>query len=151
MKVSTRGRYGLRAMLELARCHGQSPVLMSDLAERESLSRKYLHTLLTALKKAELVRSVRGTGGGFLLTRAPSEIRLSEILHALEGPLSLVDCVGDERACGKANRCTARRFWAELSGTIESSLEKVTLEDLIASEGQACSTPDGKTGEKASP
>ena len=146
MKISTRGRYGLRAMLELARCHGESPVLMSVLAKRESLSRKYLHGLLTALKEAGLVRSVRGPGGGFLLTRAPSKIRLSQILHALEGPLSLVDCVADKRACGKAKRCTARRVWAELSRTIESMLENVTLEDLIASENRACSSVKDSIG-----
>lgn len=146
MKISTRGRYGLRAMLELARCHGESPLLMNVLAERESLSRKYLHGLLTALKEASLVRSVRGPGGGFLLTRAPSKIRLSQILHALEGPLSLVDCVTDERACGKAKRCTARRVWTELSRTIESVLEKVTLEDLIASENRACSGVEDSIG-----
>jgi Rrf2 family protein len=162
MKISTRGRYGLRAMLELARCHGGAPVLMSVLAERESLSRKYLHTLLTALKEAGLVRSVRGAGGGFLLTRAPSKIRLSEVLHALEGSLCLVDCVADERACSRAERCTARRVWAELSETIESVLEGVSLEDLIASENQACSTAEGerekrkkavkgKKGQNASP
>jgi Rrf2 family protein len=147
MKMSTRGRYGLRAMLELARCYGKPPVLMSVLAERESLSRKYLHTLLTALKEAGLVRSVRGTGGGFLLTRTPSQIRLSEILHAVEGPLSLVDCVVNERVCDKARRCTARRVWSDLSATIESALEEVTLEDLIASENRACSTPEGREEE----
>ena len=146
MKISTRGRYGLRAMLELARCHGQSPLRMRVLAERESLSRKYLHGLLTALKEAGLVRSVRGPGGGFLLARAPSKIRLSQILHALEGPLSLVDCVADERACGRTKSCTARRVWAELSATIESVLEKVTLEDLIASENRACSNVKDSIG-----
>lgn len=135
MKMSTRGRYGLRAMLELARCFGRSPVLMGTLAQREGLSRKYLHALLTALKSAGLVHAVRGAGGGFVLARAPSEIRLSEILYALEGPLSLVDCVADTRACGKASRCTARRVWQELSGAIEDVLANVTLEDLIESEG----------------
>lgn len=146
MKISTRGRYGLRAMLELARCHGEPPVLMSVLAERESLSRKYLHALLTILKEAGLVRSVRGAGGGFLLTRVPAKIRLSEILRALEGSLSLVDCVEDEGACDRAESCTARRVWEELSRTIESVLEKVTLEDLIASENQTCSRVKNSIG-----
>lgn len=146
MKMSTRGRYGLRAMLELARCHGQSPVLVSVLAEREALPRKYLHGLLTALKEAELVRSVRGPGGGFLLAQAPSEIRLSQIMHALEGPVSLVDCVTDKRACDRAKGCTARRVWTELSQTIENALEKVTLEDLIESENPACSSVKDSIG-----
>jgi Rrf2 family cysteine metabolism transcriptional repressor len=142
MKMSTRGRYGLRAMLELARCHGQSPVLMSSLAKREAVSRKYLHGLLTALKKAELVRSIRGPGGGFVLAREPSKIRLSQVLHALEGPLSLVDCVADRLSCSRVNSCTAHRVWEELSETIENALDGVTLEDLIESENQTCSPPE---------
>jgi len=137
MKVSTRGRYGLRAMLELARCRGQSPVLMSTLAEREDISRKYLHALLTALKSAGLVSSVRGAGGGFMLRKEPAEIRLSEILRAVEGPLSLVDCVADKRVCERSNRCVARGVWRELSSAVESMLDSITLEDLIAGQGRA--------------
>ena len=132
MRVSTRGRYGLRAMLALARSYGDAPVVMADLAEGEGLSRKYLHTLLTGLKAAGLARSVRGAGGGFVLAREPSEIKLKEILHALEGSLCLVDCVADERACDRANGCTARGVWQELSGAIENVLDNVTLADLIA-------------------
>lgn len=136
MKISTRGRYGLRAMIQLARCHGQPPLLMSDLAERESLSRKYLHALLTALREAGLVLSIRGKGGGFLLARSPAEINLSQILHALEGPLVLVDCVGNARACDRVESCTAHCVWTRLSGVIENSLATITLEDLIALENQ---------------
>ena len=144
MKMSTRGRYGLRAMLALARRFGESPVLMASLAEREGLSRKYLHALLTVLKSAGLVRSIRGAGGGFVLARSPRQIRLSEVLHAVEGPFTLVDCVTDKRACGKASRCTARRVWQELSDAIEDVLASVTLEDLIASEGTIGSRAKGK-------
>ena len=107
---------------------------MADLAEREGLSRKYLHTLLTGLKAAGLARSVRGAGGGFVLAREPSEIKLKEVLHALEGSLCLVDCVADERACARANGCTARGVWQELSGVIENMLDNVTLADVIAAE-----------------
>ncbi len=131
MRVSTRGRYGLRAMFELARGFGEGPLLMSDIAERQGLSRKHLHALLTYLKSAGLVRSVRGPGGGFVLTRSPDQIRLSEVLRALEGPLSLVDCVADRRSCDRANRCAARGVWQKLSGAIEEVLDGVTLEDLV--------------------
>jgi Rrf2 family cysteine metabolism transcriptional repressor len=144
MKISTRGRYGLRAMLELARCKRQSPLLMGAVAEREDISRKYLHALLTALKSAGLVSSVRGAGGGFMLTKEPAEIRLSEILRAVEGPLSLVDCVADKRVCGRSNRCVARGVWRELSGAIESMLDSITLEHLIAGQGRADSRYWGK-------
>ena len=132
MRISTRGRYGLRAMLELARRFGDAPVLMGTLAETEGLSRKYLHTLLTVLKSAGLVRSFRGVGGGFILARPPSEIRLDEVLHALEGPLCLVDCVVDKEVCDRSNRCTARRVWQDLIDAIENVLANVTLADLIA-------------------
>ena len=117
-------------MLELAQGFGEAPVLMSTLAQRQGLSRKYLHALLTALKSAGLVRSLRGPGGGFVLKRAPAKIKLSEVLHAVEGPLSLVDCVADRRACHRSKRCPARRVWRDLSGAIEDVLGNVTLEDI---------------------
>jgi Rrf2 family protein len=119
-------------MLGLARQFGEAPVLMGALAEKEGLSRKYLHTLLTALRSAGLVRSIRGASGGFVLARPPAEIRLDEVLQAVEGPLCLVDCVDDEQICGRSNRCTARRVWQELSDAIKDLLANVTLADLIA-------------------
>ncbi|MGB2987722.1 MAG: Rrf2 family transcriptional regulator [Phycisphaerae bacterium] len=144
MRISTKGRYGLRAMYELARGFGEGPLLMSAIAERQGLSRKHLHTLLTSLKSAGLVRSIRGPGGGFVLTKVPSEIRLSEVLRALEGPLALVHCVPDRRACDRVNRCAARNVWQKLSGAIEEVLDGVTLEDLVGREAKARSKLGGK-------
>lgn len=137
MKMTTRGRYGLRAMLELARRYDEPPVLMSTLAEQERISRKYLHTLLASLKSAGLVQSLRGAGGGFRLSRAPSEIRLSEVLQAVEGPLSLVDCVARPSVCDRSRTCTARRVWEKLSIAIERALGSVTLQELVATESPA--------------
>ncbi len=134
MRMSTRGRYGLRAMLGLARQGADEPVLMEDLARREDLSVKYLHALLTKLKAAGLIRSVRGAGGGFVLARSPADIALNEILHALEGSLALVPCVADKRVCRKTGRCTARGVWRELSDRIENMLAHISLQDLIDSE-----------------
>jgi Rrf2 family protein len=135
-------------MLELARSFGDAPVVMADLAEREGLSRKYLHTLLTGLKAAGLARSVRGAGGGFVLARHPSESKLKEVLHAWEGALCLVDCVADSRACDRANGCTARGVWQELSGVIENMLENLTLADVIAPEKERSSTAARKEKER---
>ena len=132
MKISTRGRYGLRAMIELARHFGGSPARMSTLAERQHLSRKYLHALLTPLKDAGLVRSIRGPGGGFVLAKPPSRITLRDILLAVEGPLSLVDCVADADACDRASRCSAHRAWRDLSHAIEGAMNSVNLEALAA-------------------
>ena len=132
MRISTRGRYGLRAMLELARAFGNGPLRMSAIAERQVLSRKHLHALLTSLKSAELVRSVRGPGGGFVLTRSPDQIKLSEVVCALEGPLSLVDCLPNGRTCNRVNRCSASRIWAEVSSAAENVLDNLTLQDMAA-------------------
>jgi Rrf2 family protein len=134
MKITTRGRYGLRAILGLARCYGEGPVLAATLAQREGVSRKYLHALLGSLKAAGLVRSVRGAGGGFELSRAPQEVRLDEVLRAAEGPLCLVDCVARPDRCKRSSDCTARRVWQKLSREIENVLKGVSLQDLLAIE-----------------
>jgi len=131
MRISTRGRYGLRAMYELAQRFGDGPVRLETLADRQDLSRKHLHALLSLLKKAGLVRSVRGPGGGFLLTRQPGQIGLGEVLQALEGPLALVHCVPDKRVCDKSTRCAARRVWQRLTDAIDDAFDEVTLEDMI--------------------
>ncbi|UCF79241.1 MAG: RrF2 family transcriptional regulator [Candidatus Eiseniibacteriota bacterium] len=131
MRLSTRARYGLRAILQLAEGFKSGPVPASVIAREQGVSAKYLHALLTVLKSAGLVRSVRGTGGGYALTRPPSRIRISEVVQALEGPLSLVECVGDERGCERAERCAARDIWLALSNAIESTLSSLTLEDAV--------------------
>lgn len=145
MKLSTRSRYGLRAILELARRYGEPAVLMSELAEREELSRKYLHALLTSLRSAGLVRSVRGAGGGFVLTRHPAEIRLKEIVRALEGPLTLVACVENPSRCKRSAGCTARRVWQQLGAAMESMLNSLTLQDLLLMEEKTCAAEVGSS------
>ena len=118
-------------MLELARCFEQGPVSMSTIAEKQELSRKYLHALLTSLKAAGLVRALRGAGGGYSLARRPADINLNQILNALEGPMALVHCVEDDGACDRAKSCLARDVWTEISDRIEGVLESMTLKDLI--------------------
>ena len=144
MRISTKGRYGLRAMFELARGFGEGPLLMSDIAERQGLSRKHLHALLTSLKSAGLVRSIRGPGGGFILAKAPGEIKLSEVLQTLEGPLALVHCVPDRRSCDRVDRCAAREVWRRLSRAIEDVLDSVTIEDIAGEAVRVSSKPGGK-------
>jgi Rrf2 family protein len=131
MKLSTRGRYGLRAMLELAIGFEKGPVLMRSISENQEISLKYLHSLLTTLKGAGLVRSVRGKGGGYMLTRAPSEIRISEVVKVLEGSLTLVECVKDKSLCRRAEHCVAREVWQDLGDAIENTLSGLTLYDLL--------------------
>jgi Rrf2 family protein len=131
MRITTKGSYGLRAMVDLASQNGDGPMLMGAIAERQEVSRKYLHALLTALKAAGLVRSVRGSGGGYCLTRDPAEITVGEVLRALEGPVLLRDCVQDDTACRRSMGCITRRLWEVLSHEIEERLNSVTLRDLV--------------------
>ena len=132
MKLSTRARYGLRAMFELALSYEKGPVLMQTIAENQELSLKYLHALLTTLKGAGLVRSVRGARGGYMLTKPPSEIRIGEVVMVLEGSLSPVECVNDRRICKRAESCVTRGVWRELGEVVERTLSGLTLDDLIA-------------------
>ncbi len=131
IKLSTKGRYGLRAMVDLAQRFGEGPVLVRSIAERQEISSKYLHALLAALKSAKLVRSVRGSGGGYALARAPEEIHLNEVLEALEGPFSIVDCVLDASVCDRSPRCAVRDVWYDLSSTIENLLADISLAKLL--------------------
>lgn len=130
MRISTRGRYGLRALVELARNFGSGPLLMSQIAEKQDFSRKYLHALLTSLKTAGIVRSARGSGGGYMLGREPSKITLSEVFKVLEGSLSLVDCVEDSKVCSRADSCETRNVWQGLSRKIDRHLSEISLADL---------------------
>lgn len=132
MKLSTRTRYGLRAMVELASQHTTKPVMVRKIAERQAISKKYLDIIFTTLKLAGLVRAIRGAAGGFLLTRPAEEIRISEIVEALEGTLSPVECCSSPQVCDRADICAARDLWVELETAIRNTLESLTLADLVA-------------------
>ncbi len=136
MKVSTKGRYGLRAMIELAANYTAGPVFIGTISGKQDISLKYLHAILTSLKKAGLVRSLRGRSGGYVLARSPARITLQEIFHALEGPLALVDCVTNRGSCRRAENCTTREVWRDLSRTIDDILGQTTLEELAARIGK---------------
>lgn len=132
MKLSTRGCYGLTAMIELARNYGGGPLLMRAISEKYGLSRKYLHALLTSLKAAGLVRSVRGSGGGYNLTRAPADISVNEVVRALEGSIAPSQCVEDASACSRSGECAAHDLWSEMHMMVEDLLKGVSLSDLLA-------------------
>jgi len=130
MKLSTKGRYGTRAMLDLALHYGDGPILLKDVARRQEVSERYLEHVVTPLKVAGLLTSVRGAGGGFTLAKPPSQIRLSEIIQAVEGSITPVDCVDDPKICPRAGFCAARDIWTEMKKAMSGVLESTTLEDL---------------------
>ncbi len=131
MKVSTKGRYAARAMLDLAQHFGEGPILVKDISRREEFSGRYLEQILIPLKVAGLVRVVRGARGGFSLARPPSEIKLLEIIQIVEGSTAPVDCVDDARVCSRSDLCVTREVWAEMKAAIDTVLESITLQDLL--------------------
>lgn len=130
MKVSTRARYGTRAMLDVALHSEEGPVHLKDVAQRQQLSRKYLEHIASRLKAAGLLRSDRGTRARTSLARPPSEIRLSEIFQVLEGPVTLLECVDGPECCPRSSACATRDVWTQMGQLLGSFLESMTLEDL---------------------
>jgi Rrf2 family cysteine metabolism transcriptional repressor len=131
MKLSTRSRYGLRAVLELALEYGNKPLQIKTIAEREDISNKYLEQLMSTLKASGIVRSIRGPKGGYLLAQDPSEIKLSKVVMALEGPLVIVDCIAHPEFCVRCTDCVTRQVWTEIHNAMTNVLESQTLQDLV--------------------
>ncbi|MDD5288589.1 MAG: RrF2 family transcriptional regulator [Dehalococcoidales bacterium] len=131
MKLSTKGRYAMRAMLDLAQHYSEGLVLVKDVAKRQEISERYLEHLFISLKTAGLVKSVRGAHGGFTLARQPSEIKLLEVVQVCEGPLTLMECVMDAGLCPRSSRCATRDVWRELQSAMDGVLGSMTLQDLI--------------------
>ncbi|NLZ53688.1 MAG: Rrf2 family transcriptional regulator [Thermoanaerobacteraceae bacterium] len=132
MKLSTKGRYGLRAMYDLALNYGNEPISLKSIAQRQEISEYYLEQLMAILKKAGLVQSIRGAYGGYLLTRKPSEITVGDVLRALEGPIGLVDCVLEQDAvkCLKYENCITRIVWEKIRDSIVETIDSITLLDM---------------------
>ena len=131
MKLSTKGRYGVRLMLDIALNCADGPVCLRDISKRQGITEKYLWHLINPLKSAGVIESVRGAHGGYILARPLSEISIKEIVRSLEGPLSLVDCVEKPGSCAKAKSCVARDVWVEVAEKISQTLEAVTLKDIV--------------------
>jgi Rrf2 family transcriptional regulator, cysteine metabolism repressor len=133
MKVSTKGRYGLRAMMDLAAHQGEGkPVFLSDIAKRQDISEKYLEQIFSTLRTAGFITTVRGRKGGFLLAKPSAEITASDIVTILEGPCTLVDCVSKPKACNKSESCATRDIWSLLGSKIDEVLSGFTLDQLVA-------------------
>lgn len=132
MKISTRGRYALRVMIDLAEHSGDGYTAMKSVAERQGVSLKYMEKILPLLVGAGLIEGVTGKRGGYRLTRNPREYKVGDILRLTEGSLSPVACVDcNAEHCDKAAECRTRPMWSELSKQINNYLDSVTLEDLM--------------------
>lgn len=133
MKISTRGRYALRIMLDLALADPGIPVRVKDIAGRQEISEKYMEQIISVLNKAGFVRSVRGPLGGYFLTRNPAEYTVGMILRLTEGSLALVDCLEyDGYGCSRRDSCATILLWKKLDEAIQGVVNTVTLEDLVS-------------------
>ena len=132
MKISTKGRYALRLMVDLALSGQGQPISLKDVAQRQQLSDKYLEQIVTPLSRAGLVRSVRGAGGGYLLTRRPEEYTVGEILRPLEGDLAPVECATDAQFCERSGQCVTVELWQQLHRAVSEVVDRTTLADLVA-------------------
>ena len=130
MKISTKGRYGTRAALELALRYGSGPVMVREIGERQEISERYLEQILNALRTADLVRSTRGARGGYELARDPETITVGDIVRALEGPFDVVPCTGEEN-CLRIDSCITCGIWQEVKEAIEGVVNATTLADLV--------------------
>ncbi|MBQ8940794.1 MAG: Rrf2 family transcriptional regulator [Firmicutes bacterium] len=133
MKMSTKGRYGLRAMVDIAvNCGKGECVSLKSVANRQNLSESYLEQLISPLKKAGIVKSTRGAQGGYVLAKSAADITVGEILRALEGPLDIVECDKGTASCGSASckNCVTKNVWEKLSESVNETADSITLEML---------------------
>ena len=131
MKLSTRSRYGIHAMYDLAEHYGDGPQSIKCIAERQLIPEAYLEQLIAVLRREKLVISNRGAQGGYRLSRKPDEITVGDVLRALEGGLNLVDCLIEEENCGKSCACPTRVVWMRLRDGINRIVDGITLQDMI--------------------
>ena len=136
MKLSTRSRYGIRALIDIAINVNDRPVLLRDVAKRQEISTMYLEHLITPLISAGIIRSTRGAKGGVWLARPTKEVKVSEVIQLLEGSLAPVECVDDINYCPRYESCVTREIWVDLKRAMTGVLDHITLEDLVERQKQ---------------
>ena len=131
MRLSTRGRYGTRLMVDLAQHYADGPIPLAEIAKRQDLSAKYLEQLIILLKGTGLIRSTRGRLGGYMLAKRPEEINLGEIIETLEGRLAIVDCVTEPDLCDRSPDCPTRGIWVGMTDILKKQLFSLSLQDVL--------------------
>ncbi len=129
-KVSTKGRYGVKAMGELAINYGKSPISIKSISSRQNISEYYLEQLFSVLRKAELIKSIRGANGGYILAKDPKEITVYQVLEVLEGPIEISTCL-DSDGCNNIDCCATRIVWKKIKDSIDSVTMAITLQDIV--------------------
>ncbi len=138
VKISTKGKYGVAAMYDLAMNYGQGPISLKSIAQRQKISENYLEQLISTLRKAGYVKSIRGAQGGYTLSKDPTQISVGNILRVMEGPIALVDCLlensDNSDCCERAGICVTRDVWAKVCDSIIAVVDSITLADLCRDE-----------------
>ncbi|MEI8120961.1 MAG: Rrf2 family transcriptional regulator [bacterium] len=134
MKISTKGRYGLRVLLDIATHQENGPVILRDIAKRQRISEKYLWQVINPMKSAGFVNSSRGAKGGYMLAKGSSEITLLDVISVLEGPVCVVDCVDEPATCDRSSVCVARAVWSRVEDSIKATMKGITLKQLVENE-----------------
>jgi Rrf2 family protein len=132
MKLSTRSRYGTRLILDMAQHHGKNPIQLGEIARRQNISLKYLEQIIRPLKRANYIRSFRGSRGGHLLNKPPEQITVGEVVALMEGGSFLTFCSKNPKACDRSDRCPTRFLWIEASNAFFARLNQITFADLLA-------------------
>lgn len=134
MKLSTKGRYGVKAMFELAlsTALNDEPVSIKMIAEKQNISEYYLEQLFASLRKAKLIKSIRGAQGGYILAKPPKDITVADILNVLEGPVEISDCISDEdSSCSRLGYCATRLLWIKIHDSVNQVINSITLQDML--------------------
>lgn len=140
LKLSTKGRYGLRALIDLAQYSSGGPVSTASISARQDISERYLEQLMSMMKKAGLVKSIRGAGGGYVLAKDMCEISVGDVLRALEGSLEPVDCAGlePEGMCSASDSCVAKYVWQRINESINRTVDEIRLDQLVEQSRRQC-------------
>lgn len=148
MKLSTKGRYGLRALIDLARYSEDAPVSIASISARQGISERYLEQLMSLLKKAGLVKSVRGAGGGYVLAKDAAQISAGDILRALEGDLRPVECAGleEDGECRASDSCVTKYVWQRINESISRTVDGIMLDQLVEESRKKTCTAEERSG-----
>ncbi|BCB96405.1 transcriptional regulator [Dissulfurispira thermophila] len=131
LRLSTKGQYGVRAMYEIAKGYPKTPVTIKEISERQDVSIAYLEQILNKLRRAGLIRSIKGPGGGYILNESPESITIASILNELEGPVALTSCLDPDEGCVRVDSCVTHLLWKALGEQVEAFLRTITLKNLI--------------------
>ncbi len=133
MKMSTKGRYGLRALIDLAQYSEKEPVSITSISARQGISERYLEQLMSKLKKAEIIKSIRGAGGGYTLAKPIEEISVGDVLRALEGNIEPVECSGiqSDSNCNSAGGCVSKIVWQRINDSVNEAVDGIMLQELV--------------------